>query len=126
MPDTLGLWSADTPSSAEATKALQPFELRVGNSVRFVTTGATPDEPEATLTSSFAVERMERVTVPAGRFDAVVLTWNQRSAKGYEHDLRMWYAPEIGTIIKVQPEYRSGTPGSYRPWEATEVRRGAL
>ncbi|WP_448189372.1 TapB family protein [Azospirillum sp. sgz301742] len=120
----LGLWSADNPSSAAATRALQPFELRVGNSVRFVTTGATPDEDETSLTNVFTVERTERVTVPAGSFDAVVINWNQRSARGYEHDYRMWYAPEIGTIVKAQPEHKAGTPGSYRPWEATEVRRG--
>lgn len=81
-----GFWSPEHRSAADATAALRQLDLQVGKEVAFQTNGST-EAPGMTWSNTFTVLRTEAVTVPAGRFDAVLVRWNQTNHRLYEHNV---------------------------------------
>ena len=77
---------------------------------------------------NYTVTGRERVTVPAGTFDAFVITWEEkgRFENGFEAKSTFWYAPDLGYFVKFQADPALGS--GFRDWQATRVvtpRRGA-
>ena len=64
------------------------------------------------------VVRKERVTVPAGTFDAVVMQLNLAYMEGSEVRARgleyIWYAPEVSQIVRITREGRTPDESSQR------------
>jgi hypothetical protein len=63
--------------------------------------------------SSWTVEGKERITVPAGTFDCVVIVWRARNLKsnwtGFE---RWWYSPEAQLYVRLEYKYGDMLPAS--------------
>jgi hypothetical protein len=79
------------------------------------------------LDMSYAVERAERVSVPAGDFDSFVLLRTQAfadsSGRISRRDLsRIWYAPALRWWVKIE-QSSSTIPGLTSTGVAIEVRR---
>jgi hypothetical protein len=74
------------------------------------------------LEMTYAVERAERVTVPAGAFDTFVLARSQILPGGRRDTTRIWYAPALRWWVKI--ENTTGLPeGGKMTGEAIEIRK---
>ena len=116
----LSLWSASAPSAGEATRALQALDLTSARRVRFQQNGTTSC-PGCTWVNTFSVDRTEQIEVGAGVFDTYLIRWNQTNQRGYEQNVWIWYAPEIGYAVKKRVDVLRGIAGNQRSWEAVEV-----
>lgn len=71
--------------------------------------GRTPDQVSRRWTCE--VEGTSRVTVPAGRFDTVVIACNRYSSTSgsWRATQRFYYAPEVGHYVLREDRHRSGS-----------------
>src|SRR3546814_12703466 len=80
------------------------FPLQVGKAVSFTRRWAGEawqDRIEVLAT--------ERVTVPAGTFDAfVLLRVSEQVNSDWRAEQRAWYAPELGWVVRFRSEERRG------------------
>lgn len=117
----LGLWGAESSSARDATKALQALDLKSNRRYRFQQNGST-ECPNCTWVNTVSVERTERIEVPAGAFDTYLIRWNHTNFRGYEHNVWIWYSPDVGYTVKRQLEFLRGNASNQQSWEATEVK----
>jgi hypothetical protein len=102
-------WDSPSPTTftldAPCPEPRLPFS--VGDtwqtSCRF--TPSDPSQPPFTVNSTWKALRAESVTVPAGTFDAVVLT--QDDGSGYVST--WWWAPAAGNAVKYETRDANGT-----------------
>lgn len=74
------------------------------------------------LEMTYAVERAERVSVPAGEFDTFVLARSQILPSGRRDTTRIWFAPALRWWVKI--ENTAGMPeGGKMTGEAIEIKR---
>jgi hypothetical protein len=67
------------------------------------------------------VERAERVRVPAGEFDCLVVSNALQSTSGYADVLTYWYAPALGAWVRRTWELKAGTPAQPQPPDVIEL-----
>jgi hypothetical protein len=75
---------------------------------------------------TFEVLRRERVTVPAGSFDSIVIAQTEKgSGENNFHGVRTyWYAPEVGYFVKFDTQIVTGHRGSREiAWEALQISK---
>lgn len=71
------------------------------------------------------VDRFEKITVPAGTFDAAVIKVEETAVKGFAHETTIyWYAYQIGMTVKSKTELAGKThSGADAPdWEAATLK----
>ena len=85
--------------------------------------GGRPNRSGSTdLEMTYAVERRERVTVPAGEFDTFVLARSQILPNGRRDTTRIWFAPSVRWWVKI--ENTAGMPeGGKMTGEAIAIGR---
>jgi len=91
------------PLARKEMDALWP--LKVGNSVSFQVretlpvqyAGSSPNRQE-----DFVVNRQERIAVPAGTFDTLVVEWTEQETGPNPTGAltTLWYAPGVGYVVK--------------------------
>lgn len=103
----------------QALRRLWP--LRIGKRVSF----ATEVSFGRVYNERYRVVRHERVTVPAGTFDAFVIDWDATSAdqyaNGYHETASFWYAPALGYVVKVEHHLLGGIYARLADDEAVRV-----
>jgi len=113
---TTGTLHQDTPTAmidelaslAVGTIRVFPAKLRFEPAARADQSNGTAPKPVAfEVTMTYAVEARERVTVPAGTFDAFVLRRTQEipgpDGRAVRRDTtRTWYAPELRWWVKLE------------------------
>lgn len=96
------------------------WPLEVGKRVQFDT-----DRDRVVRGVRIEVVRTETITVPAGTFFTYVVETNERGVSGPVPGPAVtttrWYAPEIGTIIRLRQ--RGVTQGSTSGWELLRITR---
>lgn len=113
------------PAAKNNLDALWP--LRVGNRVEYDVVDTTPVQPTDRFSQrhyheKFDVLRQERISVPAGTFDAFVVEWNETEI-GRSHDtavakVTLWYAPEVGYFVKSDADIQNANASD--PFAATQ------
>jgi hypothetical protein len=104
-----------------ADRLARLWPLRVGKQVWFVTEGVSAAGYPTSWYETYTVTGRERVTVPAGTFDAYVIAWEEqgREGNGFHAKYTFWFAPEVGYFVKFRGD---GSPGSsLADWQATRV-----
>ena len=83
------------------------------------------DEGGATWYFNYEVLRAERVTVPAGTFDTLVVLYTEQGLNGFKGTRTYWYAPQVGYFVKFEPQIIHGIRGGApeRPWEAVSIAK---
>ena len=110
-------------------RSLHP--LAPGKSVEFDISGPVARGGSAAIHNVVKVLRAETVQVPAGRFETLVVEWNERNlsqgsrSAGTASWIRTyWYAPSLGFVVKF--DYREEgpvTPQRNQPWELKSISR---
>jgi Protein of unknown function (DUF3108) len=73
------------------------WPLKVGNEVSFRWTQDYFEWQE-----TYRVVRRENLTVNASTFDTFVVEWTARASRpGNDQQVTLWYAPELGSFIKI-------------------------
>jgi hypothetical protein len=107
--------------AAGGTRLRALFPLAVGKEVWFTVAGVTAANFPSSWDETYTVVGRERVTVPAGTFDAFVVTWEETGRLGNDYAVRhtYWYAPEVGYVVR----FRAGSRMSdaLQDWEATRI-----
>lgn len=98
------------------------WPLTVGKKISARYTGAnTLGSGTGVWDFTISVDGYEKVTTPAGTFDAFVVTNKQESLSGnFKSTWRNWYAPEAGVTVKF--EY-SNNQGSSSKGDAISIKR---
>lgn len=122
----------------QALEKLWPFEVGKSLSTRFKRFSAEGKtlkaawekaEHTTTLVQRWRVLRRESITVPAGRFDTIVVErkWEllDLDGKRFEKGTRLfWFAPSIGWIVKLDFEISEGDAKGHKSGiEALSVRQ---
>jgi hypothetical protein len=117
----LGGDSAWIGSGGAKLKALWP--LAVGKETWFVVDGVSAGGYPASWYETYRVVRRERVSVPAGTFDAYVISWKEQGRLGndYAAGHTFWYAPEVGYFVRFQAADVLGS--TLKDWQATRIER---
>jgi clan AA aspartic protease (TIGR02281 family) len=119
-------------SDLEKNHGERLFPWRVGNQIDFMTSGTTANATGDLVTTvkdvyfdnTIKVVGQEKLTTPAGSFDTFVVEWH-RQVKGRWSGTwltTVWFAPELGYVIKSKHETRQG----YGPETSYEIASIAL
>jgi hypothetical protein len=86
------------------------WDVECTSSTTTTTPAGEPPAQEATTSTSYVVEAVESVTVPAGTFEAFKITYTEHSDT-METTGTMWYAPAACHAVKVEQD-APGTGGT--------------
>jgi hypothetical protein len=104
------------------TKLADLWPLQVGKRTWFIVEGVSSGGFPTSWYETYTVRKRERVTVPAGTFDAYVIEWDEqgREGNGFQATSRYWYAPNVGYFVKFEAARMAGS--DLKDWEATRVQ----
>jgi hypothetical protein len=116
------LLGGDSPwlgKGGEQIRDLWP--LAVGKRRWFIVDGVSSGGFPTSWYETYTVAGKERVTVPAGTFDAYVIDWQEqgREGNGYTAMHRFWYAPSLGYAVRFEADKAPGT--TLADWQATRI-----
>ncbi len=103
----------------ERVESIWPLEVGKSVSFKFTRGGDVWDE-------TIKVLRTERVTVPAGSFDAYVVEVHEKTVGfggAYEGKFTNWYAPDAGFIVKQTYQWVRGNAPNFTPWMLQRIER---
>lgn len=100
-------------SQRSAIDALRP--LQVGGKIQYRYDGAGQVARDGTWYYTVSVDRAEKVTVPAGTFDTLVVSILEEGGRSHKAKSVQWYAPSIAVSVKFVYENPGGTNSNPPP-----------